>query len=162
MGHHFLKVCAATPQLSVGDCKYNTEQIIACMETSTQEGAGLTLFPELCLTGYTCADLFFQTTLLEEAQEGLKRLLEASKKYEQLFIVGAPIPHEGNLYNAAIVILKGRILGIVPKTYLPNYNEFYEKRWFHSAHDMMSTTVTYCDFTVPFSPYILFEASNMP
>ncbi|WP_069997631.1 NAD(+) synthase [Cellulosilyticum sp. I15G10I2] len=162
MSYHFLKVCAATPQLLVGDCKYNTEQIIDCMKQSSGHRASLTLFPELCMTGYSCGDLFFQTTLLEETEKNITLILEESKAHEQIFIIGAAIPHEGNLYNTAIVILKGKILGIIPKTYLPNYNEFYEKRWFHSAHDMISTTITYCGFTVPFSPYILFEASNIP
>jgi len=162
MAYHFLKVCAATPKLAVGDCKYNTEQILHCLERSSEDKASLTLFPELCITGYTCANLFFQTTLLEETEKSITRILEESKKHEQIIIIGAPVSHEGNLYNTAIVILKGEILGIVPKTYLPNYNEYYEKRWFHSAHDMVTQTITYCGFTVPFSPYILFKAQNIP
>ncbi|MDF2879032.1 MAG: synthase [Clostridia bacterium] len=162
MAYHFIKVCAATPRLVVGDCKYNTEQIIACINESSKNNASLTVFPELCITGYTCADLFFQTTLLEETQKSVATLLKASEKHEQILIVGVPLAHEGNLYNTAFVILKGKILGIVPKTYLPNYNEFYEKRWFHSAHDIIDTTVSYCGFTVPFSANILFKATNIP
>ncbi len=162
MSYHFFKVCAATPQLAVGDCKYNTEQIIECMKLSSGQKAGLTLFPELCITGYTCADLFFQTTLLDQTEKNIRLILEESKQHEQIFIIGAAIPHKDNLYNSAIVILKGQILGIIPKTYLPNYNEFYEKRWFHSAHDRVNSTITYCGFTVPFSPYVVFEANDIP
>lgn len=161
MLHHFLKVCAATPKLKVGDCVYNTEQIESCIKEAAQSHASLILFPELCITGYTCADLFFQTTLLRETEESVKRILEISKQYEQVVVIGTPIVHKGNLYNCAVVILKGQILGIVPKTYLPNYNEFYEKRWFHSAEDMINTTITYCGFSIPFSPYIIFEAENI-
>ncbi len=161
MNYHFFKVCAATPKLAIGDCIYNTEQIIHCIQEASQQKAGLIAFPELCLTAYTCADLFFQSKLLEETKRGIELILEESKAHDLLVVVGAPIAHEDNLYNAAIVILKGKILGIVPKTYLPNYSEFYEKRWFHSAHDIQNTTITYCGFTVPFSPYVLFQAENI-
>lgn len=162
MSYHFLKVCAATPKIKLGDCKYNTEQIIACMKQSELEGASLTLFPELCITGYTCGDLFFQSTLLTQTQQSIRLLLQESTKHEQLFVIGAPIAYEDHLYNTAIVICKGEILGIVPKTYLPNYNEYYEKRWFHSANDRIHTSISYCDHTVPFSPYLLFQAEHIP
>ena len=162
MSYHFFKVCTATPKLMVGDCKYNTEQIISCIKEAADQRAGLILFPELCITGYTCADLFFQTTLLMEVQKSIENLLDESKHHEQIIVVGAPVSHEEHLYNTAIVIFKGQILGIVPKTYLPNYSEFYEKRWFHPSYDILHTSITYCGFTVPFSPYILFKATNQP
>ncbi|PHV70739.1 NAD(+) synthase [Sporanaerobium hydrogeniformans] len=161
MNHHFFKVCAATPKLAIGDCHYNTEQIITCIREAAKQKVGLIVFPELCITGYTCADLFFQSTLLEETKESVKRILKESHAHDMLIVIGAPIGYEDNLYNTALVILKGELLGIVPKTYLPNYGEFYEKRWFHSAHDIQETTITYCGFIVPFSPYILFKSKDI-
>ena len=163
MDHHFLKVCAATPLLQVADCHYNFEQIITCIEQATSEGASIILFPELCITGYTCADLFFQTTLLDEAEITIAKLLDTTKNNEQLIIVGAPVVHENHLYNVAFVLHKGQILGMVPKSYLPNYSEFYEKRWFDSGLNIDKTYINYAGQTnILFSPHTLFNATNIP
>ena len=163
MDYHFLKVCAATPSLQVADCHYNVEQILNCIQQSTTEGASVVLFPELCMTGYTCADLFLQTTLLEECENAVARLLEATKTNEQLIIIGAPITHYNHLYNVAMVLHKGKILGMVPKSYLPNYSEFYEKRWFNSGLDMQLQYTNYAgQKQVPISSQLLFKATNIP
>ncbi|WP_054741388.1 NAD(+) synthase [Cellulosilyticum ruminicola] len=163
MDYHFLKVCAATPSLQVTDCHYNVEQILNCIAQSTSEGASVVLFPELCMTGYTCSDLFLQTTLLEECENAVVQLLEATKINEQLIIIGAPITHYNHLYNVAMVIHKGKILGMVPKSYLPNYSEFYEKRWFNSGLDMQLQYTNYAgQKQVPISSQLLFKATNIP
>lgn len=163
MDYHFLKVCAATPSLQVADCHYNVEQILNCIHQSTAEGASVVLFPELCMTGYTCADLFLQTTLLEECESAVAGLLEATKTNEQLIIIGAPITHYNHLYNVAMVLHKGQILGMVPKSYLPNYSEFYEKRWFNSGLDMRLQYTNYAgQKQVPISSQLLFKATNIP
>lgn len=162
MDYHFLKVCAATPKLAVADCTYNTEQIIKCIEDSDSNAASVIVFPELCVTGYTCADLFLQTTLLDEAERCVGKIVDSTINREQLVVIGAPIGHEGRLFNVAIVICKGKILGIVPKMYLPNYSEFYEKRWFHSGVGLGQLETTYAGQTVPFSSNLLFKAKNIP
>jgi NAD+ synthase (glutamine-hydrolysing) len=158
----FLKVCAATPTLTLGDCTANGHHLLSCIETAAQEGAGLIVFPELCVTGYSCGDLFFQSALLEAAEKTVAQLAKATTHLSTLIVLGAPIRVDAKLYNAAVVLLKGRILGIVPKMFLPNYNEFYEKRWFSSGLYVSSTTLNYADQTVPFSPNLLFKATNTP
>ncbi len=163
MDHHFLKVCAATPSLQVADCHYNVEQILNCIKEATAEGASVILFPELCITGYTCADLFFQTTILEETELAIANLLTATTSSEQLIILGAPLVHKNHLYNVSLILHKGKILGIVPKSYLPNYSEFYEKRWFNSGLDMGKHYINYAgQENIPFSAQLLFEATNIP
>lgn len=162
MNHHFLKVCAATPMLRIGDCEYNVTQIEHCLEKATKEAAELIVFPELCITGYTCGDLFFQTTLLEQSEKAMERLIRCSKQYPMWIVVGAPVQHQGNLYNAALVIYDGKLLGMVPKTYLPNYNEFYEKRWFASGNTLVQDQIFYAGDTVPFATNLLFRANNNP
>lgn len=162
MKYDYFKVCAASPKLAVADCIYNSEEILKCIQSAEKENASLIVFPELCITSYTCADLFFQTTLLSEAEAAVARLLDATKNVEQLIVIGAPVMYLGNLYNTALVLLKGKILGIVPKSYLPNYSEFYEKRWFQSGQNLKSTTITYAGQTVPFSSYLLFKDNTNP
>lgn len=162
MNHHYFKVCAATPKLALADCIYNKEQILDCITQAEKENAGLIVFPELCITGYTCADLFFQTTLLEEAENCIADIAKATEHIKQLIVLSAPIAHENHLYNTAIVLLKGQILGIVPKTYLPNYSEFYEKRWFNTGAELSVLEMTYAGQKVPFSTNLLFKATNIP
>lgn len=132
----FVRVASAVIDTTVADTKKNTEKHIEMMKTASANNVDVTVFPELSITGYTCQDLFFQQELLEGTKESILKLCEASKFYKGIFIVGAPIDYNGQLYNCAVVITNGNIEGIVPKTYLPNYNEFYEKRWFSSSVDM--------------------------
>ena len=129
----FLKVAAAIPHLRVGDCDYNAERMTALAEQAAQRGAEIVVFPELSLTGYTCGDLLLQPTLLDAAEEALEELVRATRKLPLTLIAGAPLRHGETLYNCAVVFTQGRILGAVPKSYIPGYAEFYEPRWFASG-----------------------------
>ncbi len=128
----FICVAAGTPKIRVADCRYNAEQIFTMIREADKQGVKILALPELCLTGYTCGDLFLQDTLLEGAAEGLRTILEATKHLEILTALGMPVRAGGKLFNCAVVIQKGAVLAVVPKTYLPNYNEFYEMRWFQN------------------------------
>ena len=129
----FLKVAAAIPHLRVGDCDYNAGRMTALAEEAAQRGAEIVVFPELSLTGYTCGDLLLQPTLLDAADEALEELVRATRKLPLTLIAGAPLRHGETLYNCAVVFTQGRILGAVPKSYIPGYAEFYEPRWFASG-----------------------------
>ena len=131
----FVKVAAGTPKIRVADCRYNAEQIFTMMREAEKQGVKILALPELCLTGYTCGDLFLQDTLLNGAAEGLRTILEATRHLEVLTALGMPVRAGGKLFNCAVVIQKGKVLGVVPKTHLPNYGEFYEMRWFQSGAD---------------------------
>ena len=136
MKYGFIKVAAAVPAVKVGDVVYNVQQIESLIAQAEGKGVEVMVFPELCLTGYTCQDLFREQLLLDKAEEGLLMLLDFTRKLDVISIVGLPVVINGLLYNCAVVIQHGTILGVVPKTYLPNYGEFYEKRWFASAQDL--------------------------
>ncbi len=129
----FIRVAAGTPKIRVADCRYNAEQIFTMMREADKQGVKILVLPELCLTGYTCGDLFLQDTLLEGAMEGLRTILKATKHLEILTVFGMPFRAAGKLFNCAVAVQKGEVLALVPKTYLPNYGEFYEKRWFESV-----------------------------
>ncbi len=126
----FIKVAAGTPKIRVADCDYNAGQIIALMKEAAAQGVKVLALPELCVTGYTCGDLFLQSTLLDGAGRALGRILEETKELDMLTALGMPVRNNNKLYNCAVVIHKGIILGLVPKTHIPNYGEFYEARWF--------------------------------
>ena len=126
----FIKVATATPEIKVADCDYNSKQIITLAKTLAKKGVRLAVFPELCITGYTCQDLFFQTALLDGAKSALNDIAKKLAKLDMITVVGLPVAHNGNLYNCAAVLYHGEVLGYVPKQYLPNYNEFYEMRHF--------------------------------
>ena len=126
----FIKVAAGTPKIRVADCDYNAGQIIALMKEAAAQGVKVLALPELCITGYTCGDLFLQPTLLDGAERALGRILEETKELDLLTALGMPVRNNNKLYNCAVVIHKGIILGLVPKTHIPNYGEFYEARWF--------------------------------
>ncbi len=134
MNTGYFRVAAAVPSVNVADVEHNVESIVKMCKELDDKGVMLAVFPELSVTGYTCADLFHQERLIEAAVAGIDRLQEFSNTVNLVFIVGAPVRHNGALYNCAIAIGGGEILAIVPKTYLPNYNEFYEKRWFTPAN----------------------------
>ena len=126
----FVKVAAGTPKIRVADCGYNAGQIIALMKEAAAQGVKVLALPELCVTGYTCGDLFLQPTLLDGAERALGRILEETKELDLLTALGMPVRAGGKLFNCAVVLQSGIIVAIVPKTYLPNYGEFYEMRWF--------------------------------
>lgn len=161
MNHGFVKVAAAIPLVQVADCKFNTEQTLLLLKKAEEECVQIICFPELSITGYTCADLFLQDLLLQQAEEELFNLLNKSKHLHITGIVGMPVRIGGGLANAAVVFQHGEILGVVPKTYLPNYKEFYEQRWFTSAFDINEKSVRLCGKRIPFSSNLLFEAENV-
>lgn len=144
MRHGFVKVAAATPKIKVADTVYNTEQIRLLMMESAAWGARITVFPELCITGYTCQDLFLQEKLIAGAKDALMQLAEASASIPGIYFVGLPYEINGKLYNVAAAISDGQVLGMVPKSWIPNYNEFYEMRHFASGAEL-STDVTLPD-----------------
>ena len=130
MRHGFVKVAAVTPKIIVADPVYNAKLICAEIEETSKNGAKIIVFPELCITGYSCSDLFLQETLLTKAKEALLRIADFSVNIDALIFVGLPYEHNGKLYNVAAVLNKGKILGMIPKTWIPNYGEFYEVRHF--------------------------------
>ena len=144
MRHGFVKVAAATPKIKVADTVYNTEQIRLLMTEGAVWGARITVFPELCITGYTCQDLFLQEKLIAGAKDALMQLAEASASIPGIYFVGLPYEINGKLYNVAAAISDGQVLGMVPKSWIPNYNEFYEMRHFASGAEL-STDVTLPD-----------------
>ena len=160
MRHGFVKVAAATVDIRVADVSFNTEQILNTMEVTDENGAKIVVFPELVLTGYTCSDLFFHETLLQAARAALHRIKEETKKRDGLYAVGAPLEVEGKLYNTAVLLNRGRILGIVTKSFLPNYGEFYEMRQFQPG-PKKAKWISFDGEQVPFGPGILFQASEM-
>ena len=137
----FIRVAAAVPAVRVADVKANTEDICRMTEEAENGGASVVLFPELSVTGYTCGDLFGQQLLIDEAEAGVRKILEYTRGKAVTVVVGAPVRFRGRLYNCAIVLRNGNIKGIVPKIWLPNYNEFYEARWFSSGRDFLSPYV---------------------
>lgn len=156
MEYGFVRCAAISSDVRVADVWFNVEKIIEGMKAADKQGCEGVVFPELCITGYTCGDLFLQSTLLEEALKGLYAVAEASGGMTPVFVVGLPYSFEGRLYNAAAVIYDGNILGLVPKTYIPNYNEFYEKRYFEKAFEGIKT-VRLDDKEIPFGAKLLFK-----
>ena len=136
MKYGFVKVAAAVPAIKVADVDYNVQQIESLLAQAEGKGVEIIVTPELCLTGYTCQDLFREQLLLDKVEEGIVQLLDFTRKLDAILIVGAPVCINALLYNCAVIIQRGTVLGVVPKTYLPNYGEFYEKRWFASAQDL--------------------------
>ncbi len=156
----YVRVGALVPELKVGNVNYNVEEIIKNIKLMNQEGVSIAVTPELSITGYTCADLFFQDVLLKETIEGLKKIIEETKDLNIISIIGMPLKCDNQLFNVATVINKGKILGIVPKTYIPNYNEFYEKRWFKTSHSLISKTIHLLNQNIPIGIDLLFRDIN--
>lgn len=143
MQNGFIKVAAAIPSVKVADCAYNAQQIESIIAQAEGRGVEVIVFPELSITGYSCQDLFRQTLLLEQAESSVLMMLDFTRKLDIICIVGLPVVVGDLLLNCAAVIQKGDLLGLVPKTYLPNYSEFYEKRWFASSQDLQPTEIRF-------------------
>ena len=156
----FIRVAAATPKIKVADPEYNAQQIIELINQGYGRGVKLMVFPELCLTAYTCGDLFYQSSLLLKAREELARIISATKDRDILVFVGLPWEREDKLFNVAAVIQGGKLLGIVPKKHLPNYAEFYEARHFCPGNER-PVFVAWEDGQVPMGTNLLFRCSNM-
>ena len=160
MNYGFVRVAAAVPNVRVADCKYNLEQIESHIIRANSQGIEIVCFPELCLTSYSCGDLFFQKLLMDEVEVALINLMNFTRSMSIIAIIGLPIAYRGGLMNCAAVMQKGKILGLVPKTFLPNYKEFYEKRWFVSALDVPEGEVLICGQKVLVSARQLFKTPN--
>lgn len=162
MRQGFVKAAAVTPKIKVADTKYNAELILDMMKESARQGAKIVVFPELCLTGYTCQDLFLQERLLQGAKDALMKLVKESASLDAIFFVGLPFEILGKLYNVAAVFSHGEVLGLVPKSYLPNYNEFYEARHFVSGAELATEVVLPDGSCVPADRDLLFVCEQMP
>ena len=160
MKHGFIKVAAVTPDIKVADVAYNTEQILKNIDEAVKEKAKIIVFPELCITGYTCSDLFLQDVLLRDAKKALVQIAEYTKEKDALIFVGVPLAIDGELYNVAAALNHGKILGLTTKTFLPNYGEFYEMRQFRGGPET-ARWITFEGQQVPFGPQLLFAADGM-
>lgn len=160
MNYGFVKTACATPTVKVADCVYNSEQIISQTTYAAQHGASLVVFPELCVTSYTCADMFLQRFLIDHAEQAVEHILSKTKMLEIVAIIGAPVAVDDSLYNCAIVIQKGEILGIVPKVNIPNYNEYNELRYFTSGFGVKQR-ITYAGKETLLCPDIVFACNEL-
>ena len=161
----FLKVAAATPEVRVADCAWNRAQTAELMRQAAEQGVKVVCFPELGLTGYTCADLFLQSTLLRGAERALEELMAETEDLDLLACVGVPVRVRGKLYNCAAVFCRGELLGLVPKTNIPNYTEFYEGRWFTGGAAFGDTDfcISYAGQEgVEFSTALVFRCASFP
>src|SRR5579884_1908435 len=160
----FLRVAVVSPALQVADVAYNTQMIIDALQQAASRGCRLALFPELCITGYTCADLFYQSLLQQQARDALLSIAQATADYHVAAVVGLPMELGGKLYNCAAFVSEQTVLGIIPKTYLPTNNEYYEERWFSSSRDLPPglDAIHLANNAVPFGTNLLFSATNFP
>ncbi|MCD8036694.1 MAG: NAD(+) synthase [Clostridiales bacterium] len=156
----FVRCAAAVPKLKVADCKYNAGEIISLINAASLKDVDLIVFPELCITGYTCADLFMQSALLTAAENALEIIAEATKGKNIAVVVGLPVNIGNSLYNCSAAIFDGVILGSVPKTYIPNYSEYYEKRWFKSGKNL-NGGISLCGQVVPIGTNLVFAAEGI-
>ena len=157
----YVKVAAAVPHVKVADCEYNKEQMLLKINEAAKKGVQILCFPELSITAYTCGDLFFQSSLLEGAKKVLKDLLVETKHTEMAIAVGMPLVIEDELYNCGVLIRQGKILGVVPKQFIPNYNEFYEKRWFALGSKLEVSEISLLGQKVPVGTDLIFEMGEV-
>jgi NAD+ synthase (glutamine-hydrolysing) len=160
--HGFVRVAAATPVVHIADPAANAEEHAALIRQAGEQGVDLMVFPELSLSGYAIDDLVMQGALLDEVERRIAELAEAADEAGVIAVIGAPLRSGDALYNCAVVLGSGSVLGVVPKTYLPNYREYYEKRWFASAPSRSEDTIELNGETVDFAPGLIFEAANRP
>lgn len=160
INHGFVKVASAIPVCSVGDVDFNCKEIVRLIKSAYARGAQAIVFPELCITGYSCADLLLSSTLIEGSLKGISHILNETKDLDIISIVGLPIFDGAHLLNCAAVLHMGKVLGIVPKTYIPNYSEFYEGRWFVSGERSNVEELSICGQKVPFGANIIFDCGN--
>ncbi len=160
MKHGFVKVCAATPEIKVADCRFNSAEIIKNIEKAEERGAKIVVFPELCVTGYTCGDLFLQDTLICAAKDAVLKIAKATALFNMIIVVGAPVAVGQKLYNCAAVLYRGKVVAIVPKSYIPNYGEFSEARHFACGKETVEM-VMFGKECVPFGTSILIKDKNV-
>lgn len=159
---NYVKVAVAVPQLRVADCVYNKQEILAVIAQAAEKKVSILTFPELSITAYTCADLFFQSPLLASAEKAVAEIAAQTKELDMLILIGVPVLADNQAFNCAALLHKGKILGLVPKTLLPNYNEFYEERWFASADDLIKEEISYAGQVVSIGADLIFTAENVP
>lgn len=162
MQQGFIKVACVTPTIKVADPHYNKEELLKGIQKAAGQGAKIIVTPELGLTGYTCHDLFYQELLLQEAKQELLRLLQETTGLDALIFVGLPLEYMGKLYNVAAVLCRGQVLGLVPKTHLPNYGEFYELRHFTKGCEQPVAVKLSDDCSVPMGTHLIFQCETMP
>ncbi|MFC2131028.1 NAD(+) synthase [Bacteroidota bacterium] len=158
----FLRLGVVSPEMRIGDIDFNTEMILESIDTAVKQKCNILLFPELSLTGYSCGDLFFQDNLLKKTHNSINQINDKLKGQKIVVVVGAPIPSGGKIYNCAVVLNQGNILGIIPKTYLSNSNEYYEERWFSSEFDRQEDFIRWDGVNIPFGADILFRQKEEP
>ena len=161
MHHGFVKVGFCTPEVKVADCVFNTEKIIEAIRNAEKDGVKLLVFPELCVTGYTCGDLFLQRRIIECAEKSLENIAASTKETGVIAAVGCPVSHAGRLYNCVCMVYGGKVIGIVPKKNLPNYSGFYEKRHFSEAPEI-PMNINIGQTSCPFGTDLLFACREMP
>ena len=161
MNTGLIRVAAAVPEVAVGNVKKNKACIAEMMMDAEKNKISVAAFPELCITSYTLGDLFRQRSVIEQSEKYLAELLEETKGLSVLAIAGMPVYANDKLYNTAVVFQSGKLLGVIPKAYLPNYSEYYEQRWFTSRIDVSDQTIRIAGQTVPFGTDILFECSQI-
>lgn len=159
---NYIRIAAAIPKLKVGDINYNIKELLKLATEADSKNIQILVFPELCITGYTLGDLFHQQLLLEGAKEALHNIQIASRQLKSIILVGLPLAFEGKVFNMAAVVAKGKILGIIPKTYIPGYKEFYEERWFASARDLIGKEINIFGSKVLIGTDILFRSKENP
>ena len=159
--HGFVRAAAASPVASSGDVAFNVEQTIALAKQAAKRGVDLAVFPELNLSSYAVDDLFLQDAFLDAVEAGIARLAAETEKLGTVLVVGAPLRRMGRLYNCGVVLSRGVILGVVPKLYLPNYREYYEKRWFASGAGLEGLKLELAGQNVPFGPDLIFAADDL-
>src|SRR4051794_29113451 len=159
--HGLVRAAVCTPAVRPGDPGFNAAETLRLAHQGDVEGCDLMLFPELGLSAYAIDDLFLQDALTRRVEAEIAGLVAASARLKPVLIVGAPVVHNGRLYNAAVAISRGRILGVVPKSFLPNYREYYEKRWFASGVGVTGLEITLAGQTAPFGTDLIFEASDL-
>ncbi|MDY6982457.1 MAG: nitrilase-related carbon-nitrogen hydrolase, partial [Pseudomonadota bacterium] len=159
--HGFVRVAAASPRASTGDVAFNIDETLKLAREADAAGVDLVVFPELNISSYAVDDLFLQEAFLQQVEAGIARLRETSRALKPVLIVGAPLRRNGRLYNTALAIARGVILGVVPKCYLPNYREYYEKRWFASGSGLRDLEIGVAGQQVPFGADLVFSASDL-
>ena len=160
--HGFIRASVCIPRLRVADPVFNAERTLAMAERASAEGAALAVFPELGLSAYSNEDLFQQDALQEATLAALETVVQSSANWTPIVLVGSPLRVEDKLFNCAVVVYRGSVLGVVPKSYLPNYREFYEKRQFAAARDAIGSEMTLFGMRTPFGNDLIFDAENLP
>src|SRR5882757_9314697 len=160
--HGFLRVAACTLRTAIAEPAANAESVLAAARECDQDGVGLAVFPELTLSGYSIEDILLQDTLLDEVERALLDVIAGSEQLLPVLVVGAPLRYRHRIYNTAVIVHRGRVLGVAPKSYLPTYREFYERRWFAPGDDRRGSTIVVGGREVPFGPDLIFTAADLP